>query len=191
MSYTLEYNRIVYKDSKKNFLLLIKQGDNNCYDLNSNLRSRNWYLVAAGTEKGLWKEIGKRAGSTEGGSLQRAVGWNDSKWWSIEDYVKLYRSKIANARDMKQILDDFHIRFIIEKSDKISDGKLSAQVAEMINSFEFTYKGTNYYNKERKIFEKTVRTLDELSFFCGKISRNPDQDEIHCYFLLDSLTSRI
>lgn len=191
MSYTLEYNRIVYKDEKKNFLLLIKQGDSNTYDINSNLRSRDWYLVAAGTEKELWKEIGKRAGSTEGGGLQRAVGWDDSKWWSIEDYVKLYRSKIANARDMKQILDDFQIRFVIEKSDKILDEKLNAQIDEMINSVEFTYKGTNYYNKERKIFEKTVRTLDELSFFCGEISRNPDQDEIHFYFLLDSLTFRV
>lgn len=191
MSYTLEYNRIVYKDCTKSFLLLIKQGDSNSYELNSNLRSRDWYLVASGTEKELWKEIGKRAGSTEGGGLQRAVGWNDSKWWSIEDYVKLYRSKIANARDMKQILDDFQIRFVIEKSDTIVDEKLNSQIDEMINSVDFTYKGTNYYNKDRKIFEKTVRTLDELSFFCGEISRNPDEDEIHSYFLLDSLTSRV
>ena len=118
MSYSIEYAREVYKEPAEkggdaNYLLLIKQGDNNCYDA-SGLRARHWNFVDWGWEYSLWYHIGERGGACEGGSLQRANGWKDTKWIKIEDYIALYRKAIRLARPLDEVFDSFDIRYEVE-----------------------------------------------------------------------------
>ncbi|MED3554236.1 hypothetical protein [Cytobacillus praedii] len=121
MSFIIEYNQIIYKNSNRQMLFFIKEGSNNVYDPNTNLRARNWDLVAAGSENDLYRNIGKRSGLTQGGILKRAKGWNNSSWTTIKEYIKLYRSKIAHSKNMIDLLKDFDIYSIIGKIEHISD----------------------------------------------------------------------
>ena len=77
MSFSIEYNKVLYKLEHQGeiyYLWLVRQGDSNVYDV-SNLRAKHWNVECFGTLGEIWKRIGKRAGSVEGGGLQRAVGW--------------------------------------------------------------------------------------------------------------------
>lgn len=190
MSYTVEYNRVVYKKDNETMLLFIKQGDSNSYGLN-NLRSRTWNLIAAGTEKDLWIKIGRRSGSTESGGLQRAKGWNDASWWNIEDYIKLYRSKIANARRMESLFDDFDLKFVIEKSDDVDDLSLQTKIQESIEDLNIPLVGTNYYNKSKKVYQHQVNGYQELLYFLERFPVNYYSDDVHLFFRVECKKNRI
>lgn len=50
MSFTLEYNRVIYKDRESGQLLLLnKWGSNNVWDQHLNLRPRDWHLLHTAT----------------------------------------------------------------------------------------------------------------------------------------------
>ena len=191
MSFIIEYNRIVYKDSNGQMLLLIKEGANNVYDPNTNLRARNWDLVASGSEKDIWRYIGKRSGLTQGGILQRARGWNNSSWITIEEYIKLYRSKIAHSKNMCELLKDFDIYSVIEKVEHLFDPTLENHLISLINTLGYSAIGTNYYNECKKVYETQIKNLNDLFFILGKFPVKSNTNEISIHFRVKNKRTRL
>ncbi|WP_066297750.1 hypothetical protein [Bacillus sp. FJAT-29937] len=191
MSFLIEYNRVVYKDSNKRLLLFIKEGDSNVYESNTNLRARDWHLAAAGNEKDLWRVIGKRSGQVEGGILQRAKGWNDSIWTTIEEYIKLYRSKIANSRNINELLNDFEIYSVIEKVDNLESACLDKHLVTIIQTLEYFMIGTNYYNKDKRVYETKINKLKDLFFLLGEFPLKLNTEEVSIYFRIKNKRARI
>lgn len=188
MSYTIEYNRKVYIDKEKNetepnYLLLIKQGDSNVYDPVTKLRARDWDFIVYGWEYRLWNEIGRRGGATEGGSLQRAVGWQGTKWWSIEEYIALYRKAIKNAKPIEKILEDFDIEVEInivdenkektkedEKEYKYDEYEMK-KVQEFLKKYQFQEDGYQYYYPQIKRWIRKIETLEEFKDYLNHLTR--------------------
>jgi len=179
MSYTIEYNRKVYIDKENDsfepdYLLLIKQGDSNVYDPKTGLRDRSWDLVAYGWEYQLWYVIGERGGATEGGGLQRGVGWHGTEYWKIEDYIALYRKAIKNAKPIEKVLDDFEIHAVIRIVDKNKpkteddegeykyDNYDMKRVQEILKKYQFFEDGYEYYYPQIKRWKRKVETLEEF-----------------------------
>lgn len=157
MSYTIEYNRKVYfwdnEYNETNFLLLIRQGDNNVRESDTGLREKEWNLEASGWESNLWERICKRAGATAGGNIQRAKGY-DTESFSIENYIALYRKAIKNAKPISNLLNEFGIEFYISKDVRATDSfaleKLSAALAKYADKFKaeedsYTPSTTNFF----------------------------------------------
>lgn len=137
MSFSIEYNKVLYKLEHQGeiyYLWLVRQGDSNVYDV-SNLRAKHWNVECFGTLGEIWKRIGKRAGSVEGGGLQRAVGWSETKRYTIEEYVKQYRSKIKNARPFSRVLEDFTLTYGISFHPNMEDKELQQKFFDFINKY--------------------------------------------------------
>lgn len=191
MSFSIEYNRVIYQDKTGIMLLFIKEGNSSVYTTTNNLRARDWRLLAAGTEKELWKTIGIRAGLTEGGGLQRGKGWNDSKWISIEEYIKIYRSKILNARNISSVLDDFKITFVIEKVDMMADCNQENKFQNVFSNLKFSKTGKSYFEQERTIFEKEVLNISELYYIINQFPIKMHTEEAKIYYRIQNIRSRI
>jgi hypothetical protein len=173
MSYTIEYNRKVFwwKDEDKNFnernyLLLIRQGDNNVRDADTGLRSKSWDFIACGWEYQMWVKIGKRAGYTEGGGLQRAKGF-ESERISIEDYIALYRKAIKNAKPLEKIFSVFSVKFIIERKKVIQGEYESEKVNAALKKYKFKYAGRDYYYKDVKIYSLPITNTGDFIYCLG------------------------
>lgn len=110
MSSTLEYNRKIYR-AGQNILFLCKWGDTNVWE--NNLRSRDWNIRLFGTEQQYWNEIGNSLRDVSGGMLQRAVGWSDYKSFNVLEYIRLYRSKLQNAKPLETAFEDFTFTYTI------------------------------------------------------------------------------
>lgn len=169
MSYTIEYNREVFfaeKDGVKEYFLFIRQGDNNVYEADTNLRAKDWNYVTNGNISDIWKTIGYRGGFCEGGGLQRAKGWKDTIWVSIEDYISLYRSKLRNAKPLETFLDKFRIEAYVYIKDHypVSNEKIEL-LRKFINDYNMKCIGVNYYDKEKKQYVYTIKDYKELLNF--------------------------
>ncbi|MBP1931763.1 hypothetical protein [Ammoniphilus resinae] len=162
MSYSIEYNRAIYKDDEGFMMLFIKQGDNNVWESDNKQRARDWSLVEHGSEKELWKYLGSRAGYTMGGGLQRAAGWTDTKSMEIEEYIKIYRSKIKNAKPLERVLEDFSISLVIYKRDVIADSELETKILTVIDHYGLTSYGSHYYDREKKKYRYSISSVGEL-----------------------------
>lgn len=158
MSSTIEYNRIAFKgnhNGKEKYVLAVRAGCSNVYETGTGLRAKDWHLMAFGSLGDIWKRIGEMAGHTEGGMLQRNVGWNESRSFTIEEYVKLYRSKIKNAKPMERILNDFNITCSLYfKEDAPED--------EIISKYNFKYQGKHFLHEDKVEYTKTMDTLEEF-----------------------------
>ncbi|MCA1064824.1 hypothetical protein QTG56_24780 (plasmid) [Rossellomorea sp. AcN35-11] len=194
MSYTIEYNRVIYKDENGMMLLLIKQGDNNVYDHN-NRRTRNWYLEVVGKESDLWKVIGRRAGSTMGGGIQKAKGWNDTNYFHIEDYVKLYRKKINQARPFEQMLDNFIVTFVFYLAEDWESDKYSKTEQEhlrncndtfskLIDKYDIKQSGTHYYNDIRKEYSLSIYNIEDLYHILKNVPQSHYQYSVSGFRLI-------
>jgi len=179
MSYTIEYNRKIYIDKEKDevspvYLLLIKQGDSNVYDPATGLRDRGWDLIKYGGEYQLWNVIGERGGTTEGGGLQKAVGWKGTESWRIEDYIALYRKAIKNAKPIEKVLEDFDVYAIIRTIDKEKEKSEEdekkynynnyemEQVQKIFKKYKFSEDGYEYYCPQIKRWKRKIETLEEF-----------------------------
>ncbi|MED4404095.1 hypothetical protein [Metabacillus fastidiosus] len=191
MSFTVEYNRVIYKKDRHTMVLLVKQGDSNVYDSHSNLRAKHWRLAAAGSEKELWKEIGIRSGSTEGGALQRAKGWNETVWWKIEDYIKLYRSKIANAKPIDSLLTDFSLTLVIERNPHSKNADLDSHITTIIDDFQIPYVQTHHFDTSRLVYEKPVENQVELYTYLERIPVNFYSKDFSIFYKVDCHKTRI
>lgn len=153
MSYTIEYNKIVYTteyNGEKQYALLIRQGENNVWT-DENQRVKSWYLEATGSLGDLWKEIGRRAGCTDGGGLQKSTGWTNTERYEIEEYIKQYRSKIKNAKPLEDIFDKFFIEAFIYIKDDFSENKNDEPILrDFIRKYNMK-KCSSYYYDEKKI----------------------------------------
>lgn len=192
MSYTIEYNRKIYKwrdkYSEDNYILLIREGDNNVRDADTGLRSKEWHFITTGWEYCLWEKIGERSGYCEGGSIQRAKGF-EADYISIEDYIALYRKAIKNAKPLNKILEDFNIEVIIELKDGIGLNKYKKNnyqyfelesIQQYKEKYNFKNIGKNYYYKDIKDYIFYIKTLEEfLDLY--RIPRGKYGSDYYCY----------
>lgn len=173
VSYTIEYNKQVFyieKDNQKFYFLFVRRGDNNVRDADTNLRSKSWYLVAKGTEKELWKEIGKKLGSVEGGTIQKAKGWEDTEWYTAEEYIKQYRSKIKNAKPLDTMLNSFNIEaYIYLREEIIADNPIAQTLRELISKYEIKSKGLYLYDKTKTLYPYRIQDSSVLEEFLLKM----------------------
>jgi len=188
MSYTIEYNKKVYrKKSIDNYdddlLLLIRQGDNNCREADTGLRVKDWDLIKYGWNYTIIQEVCDRAGSCEGGSLQRAKGF-ESEHITPENYLAMYRKKIENAKPIDNLLKDFEVEVMIYRQNEFSEEdkkKIRDYDIEIIDKLIKKYRkeytlGEYYYDKNIKTYRKRLKDLDEFYEFLKapnwKSSRN-------------------
>lgn len=117
MSYQIEYNKAIFytinEKKEKVYYLFIKEGCNNVRNAYTNLRASDWYFHICGTEADIWKYIGLRMGSVEGGGLQKCRGWEKTEWYTVEEYIKQYRSKIKNAKSIASFFDTFEFKAVV------------------------------------------------------------------------------
>jgi len=112
VSYSIEYNSAIYVDASagnKTYYLFQRLGDNNVWEADNKSRMKEWYFMQSGSEGELWKYLGTIAGAVEGGDPQKAVGWTDTRYFTIEEYIARYRSKIRNAQPLHTLCDAFHL----------------------------------------------------------------------------------
>lgn len=181
MSYTIEYNKAVFfteKDGIKDYFLFVRQGDNNVRDCDTNLRSKSWYFEESGSEAELWKHIGKRAGSVEGGGLQRSLGWEETKRFTIEEYIKQYRGKIKNAKSLDTFFEKFSISAYMYKKDEFSLGRQDSKLKleEFVNKYSMKEMGVDYYDKEKKHFVCNIDDIETLKDFLINMPKGYNDD---------------
>ena len=192
MSYTIEYNKKVYRKKSidrydDDLLLLIRQGANNCRELNGQ-RIKSWDLVGYGWNYIIIDKVCERAGSCEGGSLQKAKGY-ESERITPEDYLAMYRKKIENAKPIEDLLKDFNVEVMIYRKEKFSkkeieDKNLKYEL-KIIDGLLVKYRkdyvlGEYYYDKSVKTYRKTINNLDEFYEFL-KLSRWNNCRSRECY----------
>ena len=165
MSYSIEYNREIFflEEGEREYFLFIREGDNNVRDSITNLRAKSWYFVVKGDLADIWKIIGQRGGYCEGGGLQKAKGWNDTLKMTIEDYIKLYRSKLKNAKPLEVFLDRFTIEAYVYIEDKCPTLNEKVELLQkFIGDYNMRYTGTNYYyDKDKKQYIHTIKDYEE------------------------------
>jgi len=174
MSYTIEYKRkIYYKNdnfSEKTYFMLVKQGDNNCYESNGQ-RVKYWDLAQIGWEYSIIGKVCERAGECEGGSLKRGVGFS-VEHISPEEYLALWRQEIPKAKPLESMLKDFNIRVDITYPKKMTKD-MEKQLGYRKDYFDKIiekYKGElivsdDYYHKELNVFSKEIKSIAEFEEF--------------------------
>lgn len=197
MSYTIEYNKQVFyienENGDRTFLLFIRQGDNNVRDAHSNLRAKDWSLSAVGTEKELWKTIGRRLGSVNGGGLQKAKGWEDTEYFTPEEYIKQCRSKIKNAKPLDTMLEKFSVDAYIymrEIFENESDKEQEDVLRSFIEKYQMKEFGTYYYDKELKQYITTIQDVEGLKDFFFNMPMNWRKDWMAGYRIEKAVTRR-
>lgn len=126
MSYTIEYNGLVLSekpvdDPDPTLYMFVFQGDNNVYD-NSGSRAKGWSLETVGREYSIISRVCERAGSTSGGSLQIQNGSGEPHWITPEEYLAMWRKKVAEAQFFGQLLTILPMSrawLILEKKEKL------------------------------------------------------------------------
>lgn len=183
MSYTIEYNKQVFytenEDKQKIYFLFIRQGDNNVWDAHTNLRAKDWFLSTVGTEKELWKEIGRRLGSINGGGLQKAQGWGDAVYFTPEEYIKQYRSKIKNAKPLEKMLESFRVYPFIsirEIFENESDKEREVLLRQFIEKYDMKEMGSDYYSPERIQHRTELTDVEGLKDFFMNMPRHWNSD---------------
>lgn len=172
MSFEIEYGRKVYirkpdkNSSEPNLLLLIKEGSNNVRDGQTGLRVRDWNLITYGWEYRLWIEIGKRAGHTEGGSIQKADRGSSYKNIKIEDYIAIYRKAIKRAKPMERLFEDFYVSVAVILQGNIK-GKFKEalelkRLTKAFKELKFKSDGREYYYPKARRFIAPITNLKEL-----------------------------
>ena len=178
MSYTIEYTRRIYfmpnewDKRERDYILLIKQGDNNVFEAERpNIKVKDWYLEAFGWEYVLWERIGERAGATMGGSLQMANGFG-SKWLDIEDYIRIYKKAIKEAKPIERIFRDFtqisiyiEIRGDKEKHptiDMIKDEYERERLKKYLEKYNLSLEKADYFGEKVLILRRAISTAQQL-----------------------------
>ena len=178
MSYEIEYNKKVYKRIKKDssendLLLLIRQGSNNCYEAGTGQRVKDWDLVGYGWNYMIIQKICDRAGACEGGSLQKAKGY-ESEYITPEDYLAMYRKKIETAKPIEDLLKDFNVSVMIYRKDKFSEKEIEDKnlkyelkiIDEVLEKYKKDYSlGKDYYDKSVKTYGKKINNMSEFYDF--------------------------
>ncbi|WCK57524.1 hypothetical protein PP175_26020 (plasmid) [Aneurinibacillus sp. Ricciae_BoGa-3] len=171
MSYTIEYNKQIFfipNGEEKLYFLFVRQGDNNVYEANNTVRAKSWYFVEVGTEKELWKRIGSWAGAVEGGGIQKAVGWQDTKWYTIEEYIKQYRSKFKNAKPLETMLDTFEaVANILMRNTFTNerDKEFEPTLRHFVEKYQMQESGCDYYDKEKIRYRVSIKDTEMLKDF--------------------------
>lgn len=169
MSYTIEYNREIFfteENNIKKYFLFIRHGDNNVFEIDTNLRAKGWSFITKGNINEMWKTIGYYGGFCEGGGLQKAKGWRDTIAITIEDYIKIYRSKLKNAKPLKTFLDKFTIKpYIYIKDDYPKLNEKACVLRDFIKKYDMQSIGINYYEKEQKHYVYNIDDYEELLDF--------------------------
>lgn len=182
MSYTIEYNKQIFyieEGNEKLYFLFIRQGDNNVREADSNLRAKSWYLVEKGSEKDLWKTIGRRMGSVVGGGIQKAKGWEETEYFTPEEYIKQYRSKMKNAKPLESMLDSFQINAYIYLRDEFTNEKdkaVESVLRNFIEKYNMSSYGTYFYDKTKIGYIVSIQDTETLKDFLLNMPRGWESD---------------
>lgn len=188
MSVEIEYNRKVYFDTnesrEKNYLLLIRQGSNNCYESNGQ-RVKMWFLSCYGWNYSVIGKVCERAGSCEGGSLQKADGYN-FQYITPENYLALYRQKIKNAKPIIELFEDFDIsitlfRKVLPKKEEEKDNWRKEKIDELIRKHKPYTEEVDFYDKKLKTYYRPIKMLNEFYEFL-QAPRWNDNNSFYCSF---------
>lgn len=188
MSYTIEYNSTIFFTINNDFFTLDKDpktyylfqrlGDNNVWNRQNNSRHKEWYFVQSSSEPELWKTIGIYAGSVEGGDLQRAVGWTDTKYFSIEEYVARYRTKIRNAKPLTTFFDTFNATvtiFLRETFAETQNQPSESLIRDMITQYNLTpTQQRDWLDKTKRAYNGPITTLTALKTFLNTPQNSKD-----------------
>lgn len=193
MSYTIEYNKqVFYKefDNQKIYFLFVRRGDNNVRDAYTNLRSKRWCLVTKGTEKELWKYIGGLLGSVEGGMIQKSKGWEETEWYTAEEYIKQYRSKIKNAKPLETMLESFDIGVTIYlREGVLEDNDNARMLKQLILKYGMKSNGTYFYDNSKKQYQNTITNSVMLEDFLVTMP-TIHTDEYHAGFDINKVVTK-
>lgn len=175
MSYEIEYNKKIYKDESKDksepdYLLLIRQGSNNCREANGQ-RVKDWELISYGWNFQIIAEICQRAGDCEGGSIQKAKGY-EAEQISPEDYLAMYRDKIKQAKPIENLLKDFRVEIMLSRKEKFNEKEKKAmswqieKIDKMLEKYKTNYQvGKDYYSPEIKTYRAEILNLKQFYEF--------------------------
>ncbi len=150
MSYEIEYQRIVFvkdpelplDDWDNKLYAFVEQGSSNCYEADTNRRSRSWSLIVAGAPYQIVREICSRAGYTEGGSLTLR-----GRRTSPESYLKLWRKCIANAvpvTELRQRTSITRARLVLHK-EKPELKSWDQELLDELEADESWHRGKEHY----------------------------------------------
>lgn len=174
MSYGIEYNQAVFFvpdvsiPEGKRYFLFIREGDNNLWESGTNTRVKDWYYKVSGPVGELWKTIGYRAGVVFGGGLQKAKGWTETGYFTIDEYVAKYRSRIKNAKPLATMLDQFSVAVTIYLRDHFlceKDQAHEAALRAFIEKYRMELWMPDYYDKGLIGYRHTIQTAEELEDF--------------------------
>lgn len=204
MSTLVEYNRKVYywedELGSKEYILLVRQGDSNVIDPDTNRIAKEWSLIAFGAEYQLWIEIGKRAGYTMGGMIQVGDGRN-YRWIDIVDYIEKYRKAIKNAKPISEMFKDFkNIEFVIQ-FNKHPDTMPTPDTGNPNTKYDTTFfkekfdalrekygvrveEKTDYYGYRRYEVRMPIKSVDEFNdtVLLWRLSNSmPDVRAFYCF----------
>lgn len=126
MSYEISYRRqaFVLPAAKAGYwddicFLLEEGGSNNCYECDSNRRSRNWECLAAGAQYHCMHEVVTTAAACCGGSLVL----NGRRGTKPEAYIRAWRNAISEALPLtSENLRGFGIELYVAIGDREAEG---------------------------------------------------------------------
>jgi len=116
MSSTIEYRRAAFVKhpdpeasplAEDQYYLFVESGSSNCYEVDTGRRSRSWEFVAAGEKWQVIAEVCRNAAYCEGGLLKVR-----GRWTKPENYIKLWRKTLAEARPVSELLSRLPIRYV-------------------------------------------------------------------------------
>lgn len=179
VSYSIEYNSTIYVDTRagdKTYYLFQRIGDNNVWEADNKSRMKEWYFMQSGSEGELWKYLGSIAGSVEGGDPQKAVGWTDTRYFTIEEYIARYRSKIRNAKPLPTLFDAFQLVVTVYPREAFvtTDDETVARLREAIQTYDLEAREIRRWSTDdaKPAFQGALLTVEGLQTFLREIPRN-------------------
>jgi hypothetical protein len=150
-----ELDSVVYKCvdpemSEDDLILLVKEqiGD-----------KIQWVALAKGWEYSLWYRIGERGGMAEAGELS-LIDYPGDKSNTIEKYIAMYRTKIANSLPVEQIFERFEVNVVAWHLKKMVDHYYKEQIPK---DFEVYGLSLVQEDADKRYFHKAISNPSDFN----------------------------
>ena len=99
---------------------------------------------------------------------------------TIEDYIKLYRSKLKNVKPLETFLDKFTIEaYVYIKDNYPALNEKTELLRRFINDYDMRDTGIcHYYDKDKKQYIYTIKDYEELLDFLNNYPRGYNENYI-------------
>jgi len=190
MSYTIDYRQKAYfvnddKYGDKDYLVLHEIGSNNCTEINSRKRARDWEIMGFGWAYSIWHKIAQWVGNTAGHCLEiKGLKHSGDDYNNPVDCyldmtqkgLKKYANLIKRAKPLEKIFDDFHqISIYISLEDAKNGKKKLMQLEdikdkyykESLQKYLTTHKlklkeSKDFYGYKQSTVRMEIKTTKEL-----------------------------